>query len=164
MAAANECTSVVGHFDGHGGAPVRYEVHCPILPNAAWPGLHQKPLDAAIGWLLAPYRPGGRQGDNQHNDYETCTHFAGPFDGHCDAPVLYRAHRPMVVFSGFYALAPKLWKGHRNAANSLYFKSFRCRRWRDRAVWLRSLLGVWHINGKPRTWRMHRNTYMGWLI
>ena len=28
-------------------------------PNAACPWLHRKPLDAAIGQLLAPYRPGG---------------------------------------------------------------------------------------------------------
>jgi len=34
-------------------------------------------MDAAIGRLLAPYRPGGCQGDNQLIDYETCTHFVG---------------------------------------------------------------------------------------
>ena len=28
------------------------------LPNAAWPGLHQKPLDATIGLLLTLYPPG----------------------------------------------------------------------------------------------------------
>ncbi len=37
-------------------------------PDAACPGLHQKPLNAAIGRLLAPYRPGGRQGNNQQNN------------------------------------------------------------------------------------------------
>ena len=31
-------------------------------PDAAWPGLHQKPLNTTVGQLLAPYRPGGRQG------------------------------------------------------------------------------------------------------
>ena len=35
-------------------------------PNAACPGLHRKPLDAAMGRLLAPYRLGGRQGDSKH--------------------------------------------------------------------------------------------------
>jgi hypothetical protein len=40
-------------------------------PNAAWPGLHRKPLDAAIGLLLAPYYPMGRQGGNQLNDDAT---------------------------------------------------------------------------------------------
>ena len=36
-------------------------------PNAACPGLLRKPLDAAIGQLLNPYCPGGRQGDNKQN-------------------------------------------------------------------------------------------------
>ncbi len=54
-------------------------------PNSAWPGLHWKPLDTAIGQLLAPYCPGGRQGNNQHNDDAKRTLFAGRFDGHRDA-------------------------------------------------------------------------------
>jgi len=33
-------------------------------PDAACPELHQKPLDAAIGQLLALYHPGGRHGDS----------------------------------------------------------------------------------------------------
>jgi len=60
-------------------------------PNAALPGLHWKPLDAVIGRLLAPYCPGGHQGDNQLSNYETCTQFVGRFDGHRDAAVLLRA-------------------------------------------------------------------------
>ena len=43
-----------------------------------------------------------RQGDNQHNDNGTCTHFAGRFDGHRDAVVLYRTHRPMEEVRGFH--------------------------------------------------------------
>jgi len=31
-------------------------------PNGAHLGLHPKPLDAAIGQVPAPYRPGGRHG------------------------------------------------------------------------------------------------------
>jgi len=63
--------------------------------NAAWPGLHQKPLDSAIGWLLALYCPGSRQGNNQQNDNAECTHFACRFDGHWDAAVGYYAHHLM---------------------------------------------------------------------
>jgi hypothetical protein len=59
-------TSVVGHYDGHGGPPVQHKE----LPNAACPGLYWKPLDAAIGQLLAPYCPGGRQGNRQTNKDE----------------------------------------------------------------------------------------------
>ncbi len=72
------------------------------LPNAACPGLLRKPLDAAIGRLLAPYRPSGRHGDNQQNDDAKCTLFAGRFDGHHDAAVLYRAHLQMVEVSRFH--------------------------------------------------------------
>ncbi len=43
-------------------------------PNAACPGLHWKPLDAAIGQLLAPYPLGGRQGDSKQNNDVICTH------------------------------------------------------------------------------------------
>ena len=38
------------------------------LPNAACPRLLQKPLDAGIWQLLAPYCPSGRQGSNQQNN------------------------------------------------------------------------------------------------
>jgi len=38
---------------------------------------------------------------------------------------------------------------------TIFFKSFRRRRRRDWSGWQRNLLGVWHINGKPRTWQMH---------
>jgi hypothetical protein len=33
-------------------------------PNAAWPGLHRKPLHAAIRQLFALYCPGGCEGDS----------------------------------------------------------------------------------------------------
>ena len=59
-------------------------------PNAACPRLHRKPLDAAIGQLLAPYRPGGRHDDNRQNIDAKCTLFAGHFDDHRDAAVLSR--------------------------------------------------------------------------
>ncbi len=71
-------------------------------PNASCPGLHQKPLDAAIGRLLAPYRLGGRQGDSKQNIDVICTHFDGRFDGHRDAAVLFPLHRPMEEVCGFH--------------------------------------------------------------
>ena len=60
-------------------------------PNAACPGLHGKPLEAATGRLLAPYRPGGRHGNNQHTDDAKYTLIVGRFDGHCGAAVLSHA-------------------------------------------------------------------------
>jgi hypothetical protein len=46
--------------------------------NAALPW---KPLDAAIRRLLAPYCPGGRQGNSKQYKDVICTHFDGCFDG-----------------------------------------------------------------------------------
>ena len=64
--------------------------------------LHRKPLDAAIGRLLTPYRPNCRHGDNQQNNHVKCTLFAGRFYGHHDATVLYRAHHLMEEVRGFH--------------------------------------------------------------
>ena len=63
------------------------------LPNAACPGLYRKPLDAAIGQLLAPYRPGGRQGHSKQNIDVKCVHFADRFGGCGGAPVLQGFHK-----------------------------------------------------------------------
>ena len=71
------------------------------FPNAACPGLSGKPRDTAIGQLLALYRPGGRQSDNQETTIKQYTQFAGRFDGHCDGAVQYRAHRPIEEVQGF---------------------------------------------------------------
>ncbi len=42
-------------------------------PDAACPGLLPKPLDASIGWLLAPYCPSGCQGNRQTNNNQQMT-------------------------------------------------------------------------------------------
>ncbi len=36
----NKCTSVVGLFDGHGGAPEQYRQHCPMGHVRGYPGSH----------------------------------------------------------------------------------------------------------------------------
>ena len=43
MAAANECTSAVCHFDGHGGAPVQYEAHRLMQHDQGFTGSHWNP-------------------------------------------------------------------------------------------------------------------------
>jgi hypothetical protein len=50
---------------------------------------HDQGYTGSIGRLLAPYCPGGQQGDNQQNNDAKCTHFAGRFDGHRNAAVQY---------------------------------------------------------------------------
>ncbi len=57
--------------------------------------------DAAIGQLIAPYHPGGREGNSKQNDDKKWTNIAGYFDGHDGAPVRYRAHHPMEEVQGF---------------------------------------------------------------
>jgi len=72
-------------------------------PDEGGPGLSYKPLNSAIGLLLAPYRPGGRQGDNQHNDEQNAPPpFAVHFDGRGDVAVRYRSHHPMEEVRGFH--------------------------------------------------------------
>ena len=80
----------------------RWSDTCGITIYAAWPGFHRKPLDTAIGQLLAPYCPDGHQGNSKQNKGTSCVHFADRFDGHCGATVLYRVHRPMKEVRGFH--------------------------------------------------------------
>jgi hypothetical protein len=40
VAAENNCNSVAGHFDRHGGAPKRYEAHCPMQHVQGYTGSH----------------------------------------------------------------------------------------------------------------------------
>jgi hypothetical protein len=49
------------------------------LPNAARPGLLQKPLDTTIEQLLATYCPSGRQGNRQTNNNQQIHLKRGPF-------------------------------------------------------------------------------------
>ena len=69
--------------------------------DVACPGLLQKPPVATIGRLLTMYCLVGCQGNNQQTYNEKYTYFAGQFDSHRDAPVLYCAHRPMEEVQGF---------------------------------------------------------------
>ncbi len=48
-------------------------------PNASCPGLLRKPLDAGIGWLLAPYCPSGHQGNRQTNNNQQIHLKSWPF-------------------------------------------------------------------------------------
>ena len=57
--------------------------------HIAW-WIMTRALDSAISWLLALYCPGGRHGDNKQNNDAECTHFAGHFNGHRSAAILYR--------------------------------------------------------------------------
>ncbi len=79
-----KCTSIAGHFKPCGCIEAIWSTPS----NLACPGLLWKPLDAAIGQQLAPYRPGGLQGDSKQNDDVKCVHFACRFDGHGGVTVI----------------------------------------------------------------------------
>ena len=51
---ANECTSVVGHFDGHGGATVRYCAHRPMEEVQDFYKSHQLPPSGNYSFCIAP--------------------------------------------------------------------------------------------------------------
>ena len=40
---ASTCSSVVGHFNGHGGPPVQYEAHCPMQHVQGYSRSHWTP-------------------------------------------------------------------------------------------------------------------------
>jgi hypothetical protein len=61
-------------------------MQCALL-DAAYPGLHQKPLDTTIGQLLAPYAPEAAGATENKTTMKKCTNFAGCFDGRGCAPV-----------------------------------------------------------------------------
>jgi hypothetical protein len=43
VAAANECTSVAGYFNGHGNAPVQYGAHHPMQHDQGFTESHWTP-------------------------------------------------------------------------------------------------------------------------
>ncbi len=71
------------------------------LPDAACPGLLRKPLDAAIGHLLAPYCPSNCQGTGKQTTLNKYSYKAGSFNGYGNAPVRNHVHHPMEEVQGF---------------------------------------------------------------
>ncbi len=50
----NECTSVVGRFDSHGGAPEWYRWHCPMQYVQGYPRSHWTPPSGDYLLCIAP--------------------------------------------------------------------------------------------------------------
>jgi hypothetical protein len=50
----NKSTSVVGHFDGHGGAPEGYRWHCPMRHVQGYPRSHWMPPSGNYLLFIAP--------------------------------------------------------------------------------------------------------------
>jgi hypothetical protein len=86
---ASKCSSDIGPFDGHGGAPEQYRWHCPMWHVQGYPGSHWMPPlgNYLLRIAAAAARATGKQTTN--NKY---TYFAGHLDGRGGALVQYRAH------------------------------------------------------------------------
>jgi hypothetical protein len=65
-------------------------------------GSHWTPPSGDYSLHIAQAAARGCQSNYHHNNDATCTHFAGRFDGHCDAAVLYRVHCLMEEVRGFH--------------------------------------------------------------
>jgi hypothetical protein len=107
LATTNECTSIVGHSDGHAEALMLkvYMWHCLMQHVQGYTRSHWMPL--LVNYLLR-IAPATAMVTAKKKDV-TCTHFDGRFDGHRDAAaavLLYRAHRPMEEVHGFIKSKP----------------------------------------------------------
>jgi hypothetical protein len=94
----NKCTSVVGHFDSHGGAPGQYRWHRPMRHVQGYLGSHWTPPlgNYSLRIALAAARATGKQ-----TTIKKCTYFAGHFDGCGGAPVQHRTYCLMEEVQGF---------------------------------------------------------------
>ena len=94
----NECTSSAGRFDGHGSAPEQYRRHRPMRHVQGYSRSHWMP---APGDYLLRIAPASARATVKQTTINKYTNKAGRFDGHRDAAVRYRVHRPMEEVQGF---------------------------------------------------------------
>jgi hypothetical protein len=94
----NKCTFVMGHFDGHDGAPWQNRWHCLMRHVQGYLGSHWTPPPGSylLCIALAATRATGKQ--TTINKY---TYFDGRFDGHGNALVRNRVHCLMEEVQGF---------------------------------------------------------------
>jgi hypothetical protein len=95
---ANECTSVIGHFDCHGGAPGQYRQQCPMQHIQGSLRSHWMP---PLGNYLLRIAPAAARATGKQTTINKYTYFSGRFDGHGNAPVRNRAYHPMEEVQGF---------------------------------------------------------------
>jgi hypothetical protein len=94
----NKCTSSDGCFDGHGGAPEQNRRH-PLMRHVhGYSGSHWTP---ASGHYLLCIVPAATRATINKTTIKQYTHFAGRFDGHCNAAVQYCSFRPIEVVQGY---------------------------------------------------------------
>jgi hypothetical protein len=94
----NKCTSVAGHFGSHGGAPVQYKALCSMQHVQGYTKSHWM---LPSGNYLLRIAPASARATANKTTTKQYTYFADRFDGHGNALVHYRTHRPMEEVQGF---------------------------------------------------------------
>jgi hypothetical protein len=94
----NKSTSSAGHFDGHSGTPVQYEVHHPMQHVQGYSGSHWMP---SLGNYLLCIAPAAARATGKQTTINTYTYKAGHFDGHGNVPVRNCVHHPMEEVQSF---------------------------------------------------------------
>jgi hypothetical protein len=54
LTMASTCSSVIGHFDGHGSPPVQYKVHRPMQHVQGYSGSHWMPPSSNYSLRITP--------------------------------------------------------------------------------------------------------------
>jgi hypothetical protein len=94
----NKCTSIVGHFNGHGGAPGQYRQHRPMRHVQGYLGSHWTPPS---GNYLLHIAPAAARAAGKQTIINKYTYFASHFNGRGNAPVCNHAHHMMEEVQGF---------------------------------------------------------------
>jgi hypothetical protein len=92
LTMTNKCTLSAGHFNGHGSAPEKCRWHHPMQHVQGYSRSHWTPASGNYLFRIAPAAARATGNQITINKY---TLKAGGFDGHGNAPVRNRAHRPM---------------------------------------------------------------------
>jgi hypothetical protein len=92
------CSSDIGHFDGHGGPPVKHEAHPPMQHVQGYSRSHWTPPLGDYSLHIAPAATSATVKQTTINKY---TQKGGHVDGCGGAPVQYRALCPMEEIQGF---------------------------------------------------------------
>jgi hypothetical protein len=98
LTMASTCSSVIGHFNGHGSPPVQYEVRCPMQHVQGYSGSHWTPT---LGNYLLRIATGTAGATGKQTTINKYTYKAGRFDGHGNALVCNHVHCPMEEVQGF---------------------------------------------------------------
>ena len=93
----NECTSSVGCFNGHGGAPEQYRWQRLMRHVQGYSRSHWTPPLGNYSLRIAS--AAARATANETT--KKCTKKTGHFDGRGGAPVQYRVHCPIEEVQGF---------------------------------------------------------------